>query len=185
MHLINHLPHVHQEDLEGRHAILLKTDRLTLAKRRWRGAAENGQEFGFNLEHGLRHGAIVHLSNGDYYVLDQRPEPVLEIPYHSAEEGAKIGWQIGNLHFPCEVVAGGGTLRVIDDVALRQMLEREKIPHTHTHAVFQPLKAVAGGHSHGHSHGHEPEPDSHSHAHPHDHSHHADDHSHGDHLNHA
>jgi urease accessory protein len=171
MHLIQTLPNVHREDLEGRHAILIKADRLTLAKRRWRATAENGAEFGFDLPHAPSHGAVVHFSNGDYYQLDQLPEPVLEIPYKTAEEGTRLAWQIGNLHFPCEVLPE--KLRVTDDVALRQMLDREHIPHTHAEAVFQPLKAVAGGHSHGHSHSHEHE---HEHGHPH---------SHGDHHNHA
>jgi hypothetical protein len=41
---------------EDHHQVRLIADRLTLTKRRWRGAAEDGRKFGFDLEGPLIHG---------------------------------------------------------------------------------------------------------------------------------
>ena len=120
-------------------------DRLTLAKRRWRGVAEDGREFGFDLEQPLRDGDVICQVAGATYVLAQRPEPVLEIDLLSAAESAKAGWLVGNLHFPVQIA--GHVLRMADDSALRQMLAREGLPFTAASRVFHPLHAA---HAHAH-----------------------------------
>ncbi len=127
--------------------VSIAVDRLTLAKRRWRGVAEDGKEFGFDLEHPLADGDIV-FANGAAYTIAQKPEPVLEVALGTdATAAARLGWVIGNLHFQLEVAHGA--VRVADDPALRQLFEREHIAYTIEHRVFQPL---GGGHSHGHHH---------------------------------
>jgi len=128
---------------------LIPVDRHTLAKRRWRGSAEDGTDFGFDLEHALADGALVHVANDVAYQISQKPEPVLEV-HLPAEPGdaARVGWMIGNLHFPME--AGAEVIRVADDPALEQLFQREGWEYRRIDAVFHPLAA----HSH-HHHGHE------------------------------
>jgi urease accessory protein len=124
--------------------IRVTVDRLTLAKRRWRGVAEDGREFGFDLEKPMHDGATVFSDERHEYVIAQKYEPVLEV--HLVKDppaAAKLGWMIGNLHFPLEVT--GDSVRVADDPALRQMFEREGIEYAECKRVFHPL---AGGHRH-------------------------------------
>ncbi len=124
--------------------IRISVDRITLAKRRWRGAAEDGSDFGFDLETPLADGACVFQSERTIFVIAQRYEPVLEVALGSdAPASARLGWIIGNLHFPLEVA--GAVVRVADDPALRQLFERERIPFIACKRVFHPL---SGGHRH-------------------------------------
>lgn len=124
-------------------SIRIPVDRLTLAKRRWRGVAEDGREFGFDLEKPLADGAVVFKAES-LYVIAQKYEPVLEVSLASDAPGAaKMGWMIGNLHFPLEVA--GSVVRVADDPALRQLFEREHIAFVACKRVFHPL---SGGHRH-------------------------------------
>jgi urease accessory protein len=128
-------------------SIRIPVDRLTLAKRRWRGVAEDGREFGFDLEKPMTDGVAVFQTES-LYVIAQKYEPVLEVALGTdAPTAARLGWLIGNLHFPLEVA--GTTVRVADDPALRQLFEREKIGYIACKRVFHPL---GGGHSHGHHH---------------------------------
>ena len=122
----------------------IPADRLVLAKRRWRGVAEDGQEFGFDLEAPLSDGAIVFQSQTAVYVLSQKYEPVLEVALGTdSPTAARLGWLIGNLHFTIEVA--GPTVRVMDDPAVRQLFERENIAYVPCKRVFHPL---GGGHHH-------------------------------------
>jgi urease accessory protein len=124
--------------------IAVSVDRVDLAKRRWRAAAADGREFGFDLEHHLHDGDVIHREETIAYVLVQNPEPVLEVALPSdPAAAARLGWQIGNLHFPLEVASA--TIRVADDPALRQFLEREHIAFTDCATVFHP---IAHGHHH-------------------------------------
>lgn len=80
-------------------AIALRVERLTLAKRLWRSTAEDGSEFGFELEAPLRHGDTFFQSADTRYTIHQQPEPVVEIALDIAPSAAAgIGWAIGNLH---------------------------------------------------------------------------------------
>ena len=125
---------------------VLPVDRLTLARRRWRGVALDGTEFGFDLEHPLADGDVFFQGDIAVYRLAQQPEPVLEVPLTSPVDAAQTGWKIGNLHFQIAVTAQ--TILAPDDPAIRQMLEREHITFRPTSAIFRPL---GGGHSHGHA----------------------------------
>jgi urease accessory protein len=128
--------------------IRIPVDRLALAKRRWRGVAEDGAEFGFDLTGPLPDGAAIFQTETAVYVLAQKYEPVLEV--RSSEFGvgnpadaARLGWMIGNLHFQIEIA--GEVVRVVDDPAVRQLFEREGIAFATCKRVFHPL---SGGHRH-------------------------------------
>lgn len=124
--------------------IRLPVDRLTLAKRRWRGVAEDGAEFGFDLDKSLADGAAFYSSGQGTYIIAQKYEPVLEVSLGTnAAALARLGWMIGNLHFQIEVT--DAVVRVVDDPAVRQMFEREGVAFTAGKRVFHPL---SGGHQH-------------------------------------
>ena len=124
--------------------IPIPIDRYTLAKRRWRGVAEDGGEFGFDLDAPLADGVAVFQSETAVYVVAQKYEPVLEIALGAdSPVAARLGWMIGNLHFQIEIA--GEVVRVTDDPAVRQLFERERIGFTACRRVFHPL---GGGHRH-------------------------------------
>jgi urease accessory protein len=138
-----------QEDSprEGEEIVILIADRAALTKRRWRGVAQDAREFGFDLDHALADGSAFFREAGKCYVISQAAEPVLEIePGPERARAAVLAWQIGNLHFPIEVTES--VMRTIDDPAIRQMLQREKVAWRPVTEVFRPV-AVAG-HAHHH-----------------------------------
>ena len=142
----------------------LVADRFKLQKRRWRGEASDGADFGFELAEPLGHGAVFFESATHRYRIRQTPEPVLAIPLASdATEAAETGWQIGNLHMPVQVAAD--EIRVGDDPAVRPLFPGMGIAFSVKEEIFQPMKgSIGAGHSHDHSHDHGIE-------HSHDHSH--------------
>jgi urease accessory protein len=147
MEIIHHAIAIPADPIER---IPLEVERGTLAKRRWRAVASDGREFGFDLEHPLADGAIVLEDGGRAYVISQKAEPVLVVQLqnhgaHGPAELARLGWIIGNLHFP--LALNGEAALVPDDPALRQLFERERIAFTASEQVFKP---VSGGHSHSH-----------------------------------
>lgn len=122
----------------------LEVDRLTLAKRRWRGVAQDGAKFGFDLERPLADGDVFAATAAAVYRIAQKPEAVLEASLGSdPAKAARLGWMIGNLHFPLGIC--GAALLVADDPALRQLFERESVAYTVGERVFHPL---SGGHHH-------------------------------------
>ena len=143
MQIVHHHLHLHDDQ---RPLVPLWVDRATLAKRRWRGTAEDGKEFGFDLDYPLADGDAVVATDSAVYVVRQTDEAVITIPLGLAPaQAARLGWLLGNLHFPIQVMER--EVRVPDDPAVRQMLEREHLPFTPASAVFCPL---GGGHSHAH-----------------------------------
>lgn len=130
--------------------IPVPTERRTLAKRLWRGTAADGTEFGFQLESPLAPGDIVFATATAQYVIQQLPEPLLEIPLPaSVDDAAAFGWAVGNLHFPIE--AQPTRLLAPDDIALRQSLARAGIPFQPCEEVFRPHRfaSAATPHHHG------------------------------------
>lgn len=118
-------------------ARLLQVDRLTLAKRLWRARTDDDTEFGFDLEQPLRHGDVFWQSAEARYVVQQRPEAVLEIGLDlPASAAAGIGWALGNLHL--ELCGEPGRLLALDEPAARRLLERIGIPFQPTAAIFRP-----------------------------------------------
>ena len=123
--------------------ISVRVDRLRLAKRLWRGTADDGREFGFELDQPLKDGATFLETASHRYVIAQEPEPVLEVALDvSPSAAAGIGWAIGNLHL--ELSADPARLLTPDDPAARQLLERIAVPYRITTAVFRPGRFVRG-----------------------------------------
>ena len=141
--------------------ISVVVSRHVLCKRRWRAQARDGTDFGFDLESPLKHGETIFRTAKTAYVIEQEPEPLLLLRFGSCREAATIAWQIGNLHFPAAIEEGG--LLVEDDIAIRQMLDRQQISYTAVEEIFQPLSA-APAHRHQHQDSHDSEED---HAHTH------------------
>jgi urease accessory protein len=133
--------------------VAVRADRHTLARRLWRGTADDGSEFGFELEAALRDGDVVHAGTSARYVIRQAPEALLEIPLDVAPDAAAvIGWAVGNMHFPVE--AQSTRLLAPDDTGLRSSLDRLGIHYHDCVAVFQPHQFAGSLAGHGHSHGH-------------------------------
>jgi urease accessory protein len=131
-------------------------DRLTLAKRLWRGAADDGTEFGFELGAPLKHGDTVFESSHARYVIKQTAEAVVEISLEIAPSAAAgIGWAIGNLHL--ELAAETTRLLAPDEPAVRQLLDRLNVAYRQTTAIFRPGRFSRGAqptHELGPSHKH-------------------------------
>lgn len=136
--------------------VAVRADRITLAKRLWRGVADDGVELGFELAAPLKNGEVVLETSAARYVIRQHPEPVVEIPLDVAPSAAAgIGWAIGNLHL--ELQAEPARLLAADEPAVRQLLERLKVPYRQTTAVFRPGRFARGNqatHELGPSHQH-------------------------------
>src|ERR1043166_2328233 len=109
----------------------LRVERITLAKRLWRGAAEDGAEFGFELAKPLQHGETFFQTSAKRYVIEQIPESVVEISLELPPSAAAgIGWAIGNLHL--ELSSEPTRLLAPDEPAVRQLLERLKVQFKQT-----------------------------------------------------
>ncbi|MBL9187676.1 MAG: urease accessory protein UreE [Opitutaceae bacterium] len=140
LHLI-HAPLVPPKP--GLREIAVAVDRHTLAKRRWRGAAEDGTEFGFELEAPLKHGDAFFQTNSACYVIAQHAEPVVEISLAiTPAAAAGIGWAVGNLHL--ELQAEPTRLLAPDEPAVRQLLDRLQVPYAATNAIFRPGRFARG-----------------------------------------
>ena len=128
---------------EGGERVELAVERRKFLKRRWRGIAEDGKEFGFDLESRLLNGCVIFRDGKKEYVVRQLPERVYELCFPGASEGALVGWKVGNLHLPAEVL--DGRMRVLHDEAMKQLLEREGWDFTEPEVVFKPMKVMAHG----------------------------------------
>jgi urease accessory protein len=125
--------------------IAVSIDRVTLAKRRWRGVADDGREFGFTLDAPLKHGDCVFQSEAARYTIQQQPEPLLEISLEIAPSAAAgIGWAIGNLHL--ELSAEASRLLAPDEPAVRQLLTRLGVLFQPTSGIFRPGRFARGQH---------------------------------------
>lgn len=138
-----HLIHRHLSKTSARPAseqVCLRAERRQFLKRRWRGVAEDGTEFGFDLETRLPEGAVIFQTDGHDYIVLQEPETVYVVHPANADEAALIGWKIGNLHLPVEIA--DGMVRVLHDPAVRQLCEREGWPLLEEMVLFKPLRVV-------------------------------------------
>ena len=123
--------------------VLIQVDRLKLAKRLWRGVADDGMEFGFELEIPLKPEQTVFETSEARYVIGQMPEDLLEISLDvPASAAAGIGWAVGNLHL--DLSSEPSRLLTPDDRAARQLLDRIGIPYRPTRAVFRPGRFTRG-----------------------------------------
>ena len=131
-------------------------ERRDLARRRWRVAATDGQEFGFELDRPLQPDATIAQLGGKRYVLRQRPEPVLFVSLELATSAAAgLGWAFGNMHI--EASTEPGRLVVADTPAARQLLARLAVTFAADTHVFRPGRFARGSlpaHELGPSHQH-------------------------------
>ncbi len=129
--------------------VAIPADRRQIAKRRWRATADDGAEFGFELETPLQHGDPVWTDANARYVVRQRPEPVLEIALDGAPAAAAVvGWAVGNLH--ATIDARPTRMLVPDEPGMRQSLDRLGIGYRRRTEVLHPhrLTGRLGGHAH-------------------------------------
>jgi urease accessory protein len=123
--------------------IAIRADRLAVAKRIWRGVADDGLELGFELETRLIDGDVAYQSASARYVVRQTPETVVEISLAiTPSAAAGIGWAVGNLHL--ELQAEPARLLALDEPAVRQLLQRLKVPFSSTTAIFRPGRFARG-----------------------------------------
>jgi urease accessory protein len=148
MHIIRHRL---EERGRGLIQVELHADRLTLQKSRWRGVAEDGTEFGFDLSEPLRHGDEFFATGEAVYVINQRPEPVLEVSSGlSPKQAALLAWSVGNLHQPLEIERG--CMRMADEPVLRSLLAGLNVSFLIAESVFQPHSGPVKAHHHEHVH---------------------------------
>jgi urease accessory protein len=140
MHLI-HRPLAESSDLPPDRQVVLTAERRQFLKRRWRGIAEDGTEFGFDLETRLTDGCVIFRDAGNDFIVRQLPETVYEIPLESPAQAALVAWKTGNLHLPAQIL--DHSIRVLHDEAMTQLLEREGWPHSEPEVLFTPMKAMA------------------------------------------
>lgn len=136
--------HIHPKDTH-KETIYLKVDRRKLAKRRWRGEAADGSDFGFDLVHPLADNDAFHETENNIYRIEQDAEDVLKIPFTEMKQAAYYGWMVGNLHF--SAAFENDCVIAENDPAVRQMLERNHIAYEESNRVFRPT-IVSHGHSH-------------------------------------
>lgn len=136
--------------------VCLTVERLTLAKRIWRGVADDGAEFGFELDKPLQPGDTFWQTDTARYVVRQIPEAVLEVSLEMAPSAAVgIGWAVGNLHL--ELQSEPARLLAPDEPAVRQLFTRLGVSFNPTTAVFRPGRFARGNlstHELGPSHKH-------------------------------
>lgn len=136
-------------------AVPVRADRRKLAGRHWRAAADDGEEFGFDLEAPLADGDVVWQTERCRYVLCQEPEPLLEVPLEGGPDAAALlGWAVGNLHLPLE--AQPRRILAPDEPGLQAALERLGLGYRRLREVFRPHRLAGPAHGHGHDshHGH-------------------------------
>ena len=121
--------------------VILAAERRQFLKRRWRGNAEDGTEFGFDLESRLTDGCVIFQAEGKDYIVRQLPESVYESRLESPDHAALVAWKVGNLHLPAQIFPD--SIRVLHDEAMTQLLQREGWSFTEPEVIFTPMKAMA------------------------------------------
>ena len=117
--------------------VLIRAERQRLAKRLWRAVADDGTEFGFELDTPLKPEQTALEANGNRYILAQEPETVLEVTLDMPPSAAAgIGWAIGNMHL--ELSASATHLHTPDEPSTRQLLERLSVSYRSVSTVFRP-----------------------------------------------
>lgn len=139
MHLIQRML-AEKSDLPPERQIVLTAERRQFLKRRWRGIAEDGTEFGFDLETRLTDGCVIFQQAGCDCIVRQLPETVYEIQFKTAAQAALVGWKVGNLHLPAQIL--DHSILVLHDEAMTQLLEREGWSYNEPEVIFTPMKAM-------------------------------------------
>jgi len=130
--------------------IPIHVDRWQLSKLRWRAAADDGREFGFEVDEPLHHGDIVCCNDYNYYTIHQTSETVLVVNTTEKEVVTKLAWSIGNLHQLLQV--SGSELICADDPSLRQLFDQLHIAYKVESRQFEPMRSASAHHHHHHAH---------------------------------
>ena len=126
---------IKKTDGDAEDAVLVKVDRHTLYKRRWRATAENGDDLAVNLDAPVGDGAFLDGGEGRVFKIVQSEEEIIAIPLPAAPEmAAKVGWFLGNQHLPVEVTKEEIILEKVN--TLRASLKRIGIPFREGKQVF-------------------------------------------------
>lgn len=120
--------------------IVLRAERREFLKRRWRGIADDGAEFGFDLDERLFDGCVIHHRGGSDYIVRQTPETVYRIAFETPAQAAFVAWKTGNLHMPAQIL--DDAILVLHDDAMRNLIEREGWTFSEIEILFTPMKAV-------------------------------------------
>ncbi len=140
MHLIQRML-AEGSHLPDHRCVILHAERRQFLKRRWRGIAEDGTEFGFDLENRLTDGCVVFKTDEKHYIVRQLPETVYDLSLTSPDQAALVAWKVGNLHLPAQILPG--SIRILHDEAMTQLLQREGWDFTEPEVIFTPMKAMA------------------------------------------
>jgi len=140
MHVIQHAL-APASDLPSERQISLTAERRQFLKRRWRGIAEDGTEFGFDLDVRLTDGCVIFQQAGNDYIVRQLPETVYEVTFETPAQAALVAWKVGNLHLPAQIL--DHSIRVLHDEAMTQLLAREGWHYSEPLVLFTPMKAMA------------------------------------------
>ena len=140
MHLVTRLL-VDRSVLPPEKQITLFAERRQFLKRRWRGIAEDGTEFGFDLDVRLTDGCVIFQQAGNDYIVRQLPETVYEVTFETPAQAALVAWKVGNLHLPAQIL--DHSIRVLHDEAMTQLLAREAWSCSEPLVLFTPMKAMA------------------------------------------
>lgn len=140
MHLVQRML-ARESDLPEHRQVVVQAERRQFLKRRWRGVAQDGTEFGFDLEERLVDGGVIHRDGDRDYIVRQLPEVVYRIPLLGIGQAAMVAWMTGNLHMPAQIVEGA--LLVLHDEAMAKLIEREGWEYSETEVLFNPMKAMA------------------------------------------
>lgn len=140
MHLIQRML-AEKSFLAPERQIVLHAERRQFLKRRWHGNADDGTEFGFDLEERLIEGCVILHENGNDFIVRQLPETVYQIHFTSPEHAALVAWKTGNLHLPAQILED--SMLVLHDEAMTHLLKREGWTFSEPEVVFIPMKVVA------------------------------------------
>lgn len=140
MHLVQRML-AESSVLPAEKQIILHAERRQFLKRRWRGIASDGREFGFDLDTRLIDGCVIFHSAGFDYIVRQLPETVYRITFESPAHAALVAWKTGNLHLPAQIL--DDAILVLHDEAMAQLIQREGWSFTEPEVLFTPMKAMA------------------------------------------
>lgn len=140
MHLIQRML-AEKSELPANRQIILSVERRLFLKRRWRAVADDGTEFGFDLDTRLCNNGVIFHRGGFDYLVRQQTEKVFRIPFVNPGHAALVAWKTGNLHLPAQIL--DDAILVLHDESMAQLIEREGWSFDEPEVLFTPMKAVA------------------------------------------
>ena len=84
---------------------------------------------------------MIFQADGKDYIVRQLPETVYQVECRNPAQAALIGWKVGNLHLPAQIL--DDAILILHDEAMAQLLEREGWDFSEPELIFTPMKAMA------------------------------------------